>query len=100
MLNKRFERLTETYLQKVGPIYKVGHDILYGFIIVVCGRLLPKCFIKYIASHHLRFNFRSPYLVNISPKNKLIVLPDELESNYFERILIDLENCCIEINYY
>ncbi|XP_052081298.1 uncharacterized protein LOC127719309 [Mytilus californianus] len=92
-LRNGFATLEGTFLKKNGTKYVI-HDKIYDIAFIVCGQYLEECFIKYANEVLIGdlYIFRS---IESNPTDEFIVLPEEMEERYFERLVDDLKQCDI-----
>lgn len=85
-----FSTLEGTFLRKVGTKYSVMHDKIHDVASIVCGRYLEECFIKYAHECFIgdKYTFAS---IENNPTDEFIALPEEMEEEYFERLVKDLK---------
>ncbi|XP_063432909.1 ankyrin repeat and KH domain-containing protein 1-like [Mytilus trossulus] len=88
-LKDGFSTLMGTYLKKIGPRYSIIHDKIHDIISTVCGQYLDECFIINANGRFIgdRFIFRS---IETNSTEHFIILSEEMEELYFERLVRDL----------
>ncbi|CAC5407367.1 unnamed protein product [Mytilus coruscus] len=94
-----FSTLTGTYLKNRGTEYRMIHDKIYETAAVICGNRFKDIFIKYSSSTFIRdyYRFKS---IPTEPDNCHIILPENKEGTYFDRLINDLKNQDIESTLY
>lgn len=89
-LEKAFSALLGTFLKKIGTNYSIIHDKIYDIVLVVCAQAYKECFIrnangKFISN---RYMFKS---IEVNPADDDIVLLEDMEYEYFDRLVDDLK---------
>ncbi|CAG2256157.1 unnamed protein product [Mytilus edulis] len=95
--DKRFQRLCcftkheWTYLKKTGMSYLFVHDKIFDIAAVVYGQHFRECIIKFANGSFIgdRYVFESLGTTN---NESLIIIPEDTEEYYFERLTMDLSN--------
>ncbi|VDI65761.1 Hypothetical predicted protein [Mytilus galloprovincialis] len=91
-LKSAFVSLNGTYLirQRRPTEYKISNAINYQQVSVTCGKRFAKCFIKYASSSLIRDQFLFQSFKPAQLKDDVIVLSEDEEGMYFERLFRDL----------
>lgn len=86
-----FFSLTGTYLKKTGMSYLFVHDKIFDIAAVVYGQHFRECIIKFANGSFIgdRYVFESLGTTN---NESLIIIPEDTEEYYFERLTMDLSN--------
>ncbi|CAC5382455.1 unnamed protein product [Mytilus coruscus] len=88
-LKAGFFTLNSTYLKLRGTEYRMIHKI-YKMAAVICEQQLTECFIKYAPIVIIQNNFIFESLPEVHEGIDSIVLSEDQEEYYFERLL-----CCV-----
>ncbi|XP_076087759.1 uncharacterized protein LOC143058181 [Mytilus galloprovincialis] len=89
-LKAGFSTLHGTYFKLRGTEYRMIHDKIHEMAAVICGQHLTECFMKYATPEFIQDHFILESLTEIQEKGDLIVLLNDQEEDYFERLLCDL----------
>ncbi|CAG2196198.1 unnamed protein product [Mytilus edulis] len=91
-LKSAFSSLNDTYLisQKGSTEYKIINAMIYQQVSVRFGNSFTKCFIKYASSSMIRDQFLFESFKSAQIKDDLILLSEDEEGTYFERLLRDI----------
>ncbi|CAG2229627.1 unnamed protein product [Mytilus edulis] len=90
-LKLAFDTLVGTYLRQSGTEYRMIHDMIYKLAAVICGQKLTECFIKHAPSVLIRDNFIFNSVTDSPVNDDVIMLSEDVEEEYFERLLNDLK---------
>ncbi|CAC5412566.1 unnamed protein product [Mytilus coruscus] len=89
-LENGFSTLLGTFLKKNGTKYSLIHDKIYDIASVVCAQTFQESFIKYANGSFIgdRYIFKS---IETNTTDELIVISEEMEVVYFQRLVDDLK---------
>ncbi|XP_052080990.1 uncharacterized protein LOC127718961 isoform X2 [Mytilus californianus] len=90
-----FSSLNGTFLKRRGTHYKMIHEKMHQLAAVICGQHLTECFIKYAPIIFIRDQFIFESISKGKASDYLILLSEDKEENYFERLLKDLKEYVI-----
>lgn len=90
-LIQAFRSLEGIYLKRRGTKYGTIHDKIFEISAVICGNRFNYIFIKYISSSFIRDHFRFESLPT-EPDNNYIIVPEDHEYFFFQRLIFDLKN--------